>query len=88
MFATKGFMLALYMPASFAKYKNKLTRPLYRVVKKTDVKKRWNFIDEIRNSGYGQQAVEDPLTILQIRLPKGELTPQEYEKLGQMLVKY
>jgi hypothetical protein len=87
MFATKGFMLALHVPASFAKHKNKLTRALYRVGKKTDVKKRWNFIDEIRNSGYGQQAVEDPLTILKIRLAKSELTPQEYEKLRQMLVK-
>jgi uncharacterized membrane protein len=57
------------------------------VGKKTDVKKRWNFIDEIRNSGYGQQVVEDPLTILKIRLAKSELTPQEYEKLRQMLVK-
>jgi hypothetical protein len=87
MFATKGFMLALHVPASFAKHKNKLTRALYRVGKKTDVKKRWNFIDEIRNSGYGQQAVEDPLTILKIRLAKSELTPQEYEKLRQMLVR-
>src|SRR5918999_1636307 len=86
MFATKGFMLALHVPASFAKHKNNLTRALYRIGKKTDVKKRWNFIDEIRNSGYGQQAVEDPLTILKIRLAKGELTPQEYEKLRQMLV--
>lgn len=80
-------MLALHVPASFAKHKNKLTRALYRVGKKTDVKKRWNFIEEIRNSGYGQQAVEDPLTILKIRLAKGELTPQEYEKLRQTLVK-
>ena len=87
MFATKGFMLALHVPASFAKHKNKLTRALYRVGKKTDVKKRWNFIDEIRNSGYGQQVVEDPLTILKIRLAKSELTPQEYEKLRQMLVR-
>jgi uncharacterized membrane protein len=57
------------------------------VGKKTDLKKRWNFIDEIKNSGYGQQAVEAPLTILKIRLAKGELAPQEYEKLRQMLVK-
>ncbi len=86
MFATKGFMLALHVPASFAKDKNKLTRALYRVGKKADVKKRWDFIEEIRNSGYGQQAVEDPLTILKIRLAKGELTPQDYERLSQMLV--
>jgi uncharacterized membrane protein len=48
---------------------------------------RWKFVDEIRNSGYGQQAVEDRLTILEIRLAKGELTPQEYENLCQMLIK-
>src|ERR687897_2478019 len=86
MFATKGFMLALHVPASFAKQKNKLTRALYREGKKADVKKRWDFIEEIRNSGYRQQAVEDPLTILKTRLAKGELTPREYEELRQMLV--
>jgi hypothetical protein len=85
MFATKGFMLALHVPASFAKDKNKLTRALYRVGKKADVKQQWNFIEEIRNIGYGQQAVNDPLTILKIRLAKGELSSQEYEKLRQML---
>jgi hypothetical protein len=31
MFATKGFMFALHVPASFAKDKNRLTRALYRV---------------------------------------------------------
>ena len=79
-------MLALRVPASFAKQKNKLTRGLYREGKKADVKKRWDFIEEIRNIGYGQQAVEDPLTILKIRLAKGELTPREYEELSQILV--
>jgi len=85
MFATKGFMLALHVPASFAKDKNKLTRALYRVGKKADVKQQWNFIEEIRNIGYGQQAVNDPLTILKIRLAKGELSSQEFERLRQML---
>lgn len=85
MFATKGFMLALHVPASFAKDKNKLTRALYRVGKKADVKQQWNFIEEIRNISYGQQAVDDPLTILKIRLAKGELSSQEYERLRQML---
>ncbi len=85
MFATKGFMLALHVPASFAKHKNKLTRSLYRVGKKVDVKQNWDFIEEIRNSGYGQEAVDDPLAILKIRLAKGELSPQEYERLRQML---
>jgi hypothetical protein len=85
MFATKGFMLALHVPASFAKHKNRLTRALYRVGKKADVKQQWDFIDEIRSSGYGQQAADDPLTILKVRLAKGELSPQEYERLRQTL---
>jgi hypothetical protein len=85
MFATKGFMLALHVPASFAKDKNKLSRALYRVGKNADVKKRWDFIEEIRNSGYGQQSAEDPLNILKIRLAKGEISTQEYEGLRQML---
>jgi hypothetical protein len=85
MFATKGFIVALHVPASFAKQKNKLSRALYRAGKKTDVRKRWDFIKEIRSSGYGQQAAEDPLSILKIRLAKGEISPQEYEKLHQTL---
>ena len=85
MFATKGFMLAIHVPASFAKDKNKLSRTIYRVGKNADVKKRWDFIEEIRNSGYEQQSDEDPLNILKIRLAKGEISSQEYEGLRQML---
>ena len=85
MFATKGFIVALHVPASFAKQKNKLSRALYRAGKKTDVRNRWDFIKEIRSSGYGQQAAEDPLSILKIRLAKGEISSQEYEKLYQTL---
>ena len=85
MFATKGFMLVLHVPASFAKHKNKLSRALYRAGKNADVRKRWDFIEEIRNSGYGQQADEDPLSILKIRLAKGEISSQEYERLRQTL---
>jgi hypothetical protein len=84
-FATKGFMIALHVPAAFAKHKNKLSRALYRAGKKVDVKKPWDFIEEIKSSGYGQQAADDPLSILKIRLAKGEINPQEYEKLRQTL---
>ncbi|MDQ3727716.1 MAG: SHOCT domain-containing protein [Thermoproteota archaeon] len=84
-FATKGFMVALHVPASFAKHKNKLTRALYRAGKNADVKKPWDFIEEIRSSGNEQQATEDPLSILKIRLATGEISPQEYEKLRQTL---
>ncbi|HYX72990.1 MAG TPA: hypothetical protein VE732_09470, partial [Nitrososphaera sp.] len=75
----------LHVPASFAKQKNKLSRALYSAGKKTDVRKRWDFIKEIRSSGYGQQAAEDPLSTLKIRLAKGEISSQEYEKLYQTL---
>jgi hypothetical protein len=85
MFATKGFMVTLHVPASFAKDKNKLLRALYRAGKKVDVRKRWDFIEEIRSSGYGQQGAEDPLTILKIRLAKGEISQQDYQKLHQTL---
>jgi hypothetical protein len=54
MFATKGFMLALHVPASFAKDKNRLTRALYHISKKSgvvDVKKEWTFLNEIRQFG-------------------------------------
>jgi Short C-terminal domain len=55
MFATKGFMLALHVPASFAKDKNRLTRALYRIGKSSgvviDVKKEWTFINDIRQFG-------------------------------------
>src|ERR687892_1727122 len=54
MFATKGFMVALHVPTSFAKHKNKLSRALYRAGKNADVRKRWDFIEEIRSTSYGQ----------------------------------
>jgi hypothetical protein len=85
MFATKGFMIALHVPASFAKHKNKLSRALYRAGKNADVRKRWDFIEESKSMGYGQQAVDDPLNILKVRLAKGEISPQEYERLHQTL---
>jgi hypothetical protein len=84
-FANKGFIVALHVPASFAKHKNKLSRAFYRAGKNADVKKPWDFIEEIRSSGNEQQATEDPLSILKIRLAKGEISPQEYEKLRQTL---
>ncbi len=86
MFATKGFMLAMHVPASFAKHKNRLTRALYRAGKTADVKQPWSFMDEVRSSGYDQiQQTEDPLNILKIRLAKGEISKEEYEKLHQTL---
>jgi len=84
MFATPGFMIAIHVPASFAKDKNRLARALYRAGKTADVKRHWDFIDQIRGSGYGQ-AAEEPMNILKVRLAKGEITESEYEKLRRTL---
>ena len=52
MFATKGFMLALHVPASFTRYKNRLTRGLYRTAKSgVNVKDEWTFLNEIIQLG-------------------------------------
>lgn len=88
MFAAKGFMLALHVPTSFAKHKNKLTRELYRIGKITNVKQHWDFLDELGSSSFEQMkqaTAEDPMNILKIRLAKGEITKTEYEKLRQTL---
>jgi hypothetical protein len=84
MFATRGFMVAMHVPSSFAKDKNRLSRTLYRAGKNADVKKRWDFIDQARGSGFGQ-ASEDPLNILKVWLAKGEISQEEYEKLRRTL---
>ncbi len=71
MFATKGFMVALHVPASFAKQKNKLSQALYRVGKKADVRKRWDFIEEIRSNAYGQLGSRRPLDHFENEVSKG-----------------
>jgi hypothetical protein len=54
-FATKGFMIALHVPSSFAKSKNTLTRALYRIGKtRVDVKKEWKILNELKNLNYSQ----------------------------------
>jgi hypothetical protein len=54
-FATKGFMIALHVPSSLAKSKNRLTRALYRIGKtRVDVKKEWKFLNELKNVNYSQ----------------------------------
>jgi hypothetical protein len=47
-------MLALHVPASFAKDKNRLTRALYRLGKSgvVNVKNEWTFLNEIRQFGF------------------------------------
>ena len=53
-FATKGFMLALHVPTSFAKDKSRLTRALYRLGKSAivDIKNEWTFLNDIRQFGF------------------------------------
>lgn len=56
-FSTKGFMIALHVPSSLAKNKNKLTRALYRIGKtRVDVKKEWKFLTDLKNINYVQDA--------------------------------
>jgi hypothetical protein len=54
MFATKGFMLALHVPSSFARYKNRLTRALYHIGKSgpLDIRNEWRFLDNLRHLGF------------------------------------
>jgi len=53
MFATKGFLIAMHVPTSFVKDKNKITRALYRISKNgIDIRKEWNFLNDIKNLGY------------------------------------
>ncbi len=87
MFATKGFVIAMHVHSSFAKDKNRLSRALYRAGKNVDVKKRWDFIDQVRGFGFGQQETrgEDPLNILKLRLARGEIGQSEYEDLRKSI---
>jgi hypothetical protein len=49
-FATKGFMIALHVPSSLAKSKNRLTRALYRIGKtRVDIKTEWKFLSELKD---------------------------------------
>ena len=53
MFAPKGFMLALHVPSSFVRYKNGLTRALYRIGRgrPLDIRNEWRFLDDLRRLG-------------------------------------
>jgi hypothetical protein len=51
-FATKGFLLAMHVPSSFAKEKNVVTRALYRLGKNVDPKEPWTFLKELKDVGY------------------------------------
>ena len=59
MFASKGFMLALHVPGSFVRYKNRLTRALYRIGRggPLDIKNEWRFLDDLRRLGFNNVPV-------------------------------
>lgn len=52
MFATKGLLLAMHVPSSFAGKKGALTRALYRLGKSADARQEWGFISEVKSLGY------------------------------------
>ena len=57
MFATKGMLLAMHVPSSFAAKKGELTRALYRLGKKgANAKEEWRFLDELENKSYYRHA--------------------------------
>jgi hypothetical protein len=64
-FATKGFMLALHVPASFAKDKNRLTRALYRLGKSgiVNVKNEWTFLNDISQFGFNNMQQQQTVSI-------------------------
>ncbi len=53
MFATKGFLIAMHVPTSFVKDKNKIIQALYRIAKNgLDIRTAENFLNDIKNLGY------------------------------------
>ena len=53
MFATKAFLIAMHVPTSFVKDKNKITRVLYHIAKTgINIKKEWSFLNDIKKLGY------------------------------------
>ncbi|HEX2068043.1 MAG TPA: SHOCT domain-containing protein [Nitrososphaeraceae archaeon] len=65
-FATKGFMLALHVPSSFAKDKNRLTRALYRLGKSgiIDVKNEWTFLNDIKQFGFNNIQQKETVSVI------------------------
>ncbi|HZT36129.1 MAG TPA: hypothetical protein VFA15_09425, partial [Nitrososphaera sp.] len=52
MYGTKGFVIAMHVPASFASKKNALSRALYREGKTQDPKAQWLFLERLRKHGF------------------------------------
>ena len=53
MFGIKGFLIAMHVPTTFVKDKNKITRALYRIARSgVNIKNEWSFLNDIQNLGY------------------------------------
>jgi hypothetical protein len=59
LFATKGYLIAMHVPTSFAPFKNELLRRLRRVGGAMDAKKRWTFFDELEEYGYQARTISE-----------------------------
>jgi hypothetical protein len=53
--ATKGFMIAMHVPASFAPKKNALIRAISKAGKTADVKSNWTFLSAVKQFGQEEQ---------------------------------
>lgn len=58
--ATKGFMVAMHVPASFAPRKNGLLRALSKEIKSSDPKSSWEFLPRLAHLGFEQ---DRPVTL-------------------------
>lgn len=58
-------MLALHVPSSFAKDKNRLTRALYRLGKSgiIDVKNEWTFLNDIKQFGFNNMQQKKTVSV-------------------------
>jgi hypothetical protein len=52
LFQTKGFLIAMHVPSSFAAAKNDIHNRLRRIRGDIDPKKKWGFLDELEEYGY------------------------------------
>jgi hypothetical protein len=52
MFTTKGYLVAMHVPSNFARGKNEVHRRLRRIKGAVDSKKKWVFLDELKEYGY------------------------------------
>jgi Short C-terminal domain len=92
MFATKGFMLALHVPSSFAKDKNRLTRALYRIGRRSDnivnIKNEWTFLNKIRYLGFNMQEAATTTTSTKTSYTQGSGMNSVVDKASRYIDEY